>query len=63
MGEFNIWAAKMKAAVTPMRGMVRSSGSLAERLTAIPMAAAETAPNVTQVFASREPSGMCTSPW
>lgn len=62
MGKFNIWAAKMNAAVTPMRGMVCSSPSLAERLAAIPMAAADTAPNEIQVFASREPSGMCTSP-
>ena len=59
MGKLSICAAKMKAAVTPRRGTVRSPKSAAVLLAAYATTPAETAPVARAVGASMKPSGIC----
>ena len=59
MGKLSIWAAKMKAAVTPRRGTVRSPKSAAVFLAASATTPADTTPVARAVGTSRKPSGMC----
>jgi hypothetical protein len=59
MGKFNIWAAKMKAAITPMRGICFSPKLLLVFETANPTITRVITQNINETTRVKNPSGIC----